>query len=132
MPGSLLRRSLLLAAVLPLLAQGGRLRVMVTDPHGALVRDAEVIVTLAGGETKNRRTDSTGTALFEALPDGNCRISAAAPGFQVWQLEHTVRGSEEKRVDARLVLVRKDVAVDVKKESLGHRFKNWLTSCTRR
>ncbi|MFN0107067.1 MAG: carboxypeptidase-like regulatory domain-containing protein [Bryobacteraceae bacterium] len=133
------RRAVLAAALLttisPLLAQSGRLRFSVTDASEAIVVNAEVSISCADGKRRTARTDAGGFAIFADLPFGDCQLSVASAGFQTARGTYTVKGSDETRVPVRLTvgkIVMGLYVTDSRPKSVLVRFKNWLTSCTRR
>ena len=74
----------LLALCVPVMtsAQNARFAGRVTDPHGALVPDAEVqIVNEDSGVTFNTKTDASGSYIVPYLPAGHYRIVVSAAGF---------------------------------------------------
>src|SRR3712207_1265784 len=54
----------------------------VTDPNGAVVKDAKVTATNAAtGETREATTSDDGTYAIPALEPGNYRVAVDASGF---------------------------------------------------
>lgn len=113
------------------LAFAAEVRVAVTDPSGKSVQAAAVAAECADGHMRSMRTDATGHAHFSNLPTGSCRIAIQHPGFENWAATLPVDEGKDARVAAALQLARRQETVAVK-ESLGKRFRNWLTSCSRR
>ena len=110
----------------------GRLRVAVSDPMRGVVENAEVAIECAGGASGKARTDSKGVASFMALPVGNCRVEARAPGFKVWHGAYPVTAGGEGQLEARLELSDPGTKVAVRPKPVGRRFLDWLSSCARR
>lgn len=85
-------RSLLFACgllvLIPSLAFGqssaGGLRGQVTDPSGAAVVHADVVVTTPEGKAVSGRTKEDGTYAFHGLPPGKYTIQVTAKGFAVY------------------------------------------------
>jgi hypothetical protein len=61
--------------------QSGALRGQVTDPSGAVVMDASVLVISAAGQRRAARTNQEGTYEVKNLPRGRYTVSIAAKGF---------------------------------------------------
>lgn len=114
-----------------LVACSAEVKVAVIDPSGKAIQSATVAAECADSQKRSTRTDAAGHAQFANLPTGNCRIAIAQPGFENWATTLPVEEGKDARLDAPLQLARRNESVAVK-ESLGKRFKNWLTSCTRR
>lgn len=87
----------LLTTIAPLLAQEGRLRVVVKDESEAVVKGAEVSV----GERKGV-TDAAGEASFTGLAVGSVEVRAHSRGVGGWRGTYTVTNGAELRVEARL------------------------------
>ncbi|MFN0101638.1 MAG: carboxypeptidase-like regulatory domain-containing protein [Bryobacteraceae bacterium] len=114
-----------------LLACSAEVKVSVIDPSGKAIQAATVAADCADGKKRSTQTDAAGHAQFPNLPTGNCRIAIQQPGFESWTKTLPVEEGKDARLDAALQLARRQESVAVK-ESLGKRFKNWLTSCTHR
>jgi hypothetical protein len=71
----------------PLLAQIalGILRCQVTDPSGAAVTEATVLLTSATGETKAVQGSKDGIYEFKALAPGKYTVKAIAKGFTIYE-----------------------------------------------
>jgi hypothetical protein len=81
------------ALAIPLYAQSNRGTIVgtVTDPNGAVVRDARVTVVNVGtGETKEATTAEDGTYSVPALDPGRYRVTIDATGFQSAVVEEVV------------------------------------------
>ena len=83
-------RPLLLALLFApafLLAQDtAQLTGTVTDPSGAAVPNAQVVVTSQGqGTSRNTTANATGQYLFAALPVGRYDLTVTAPGFKKYE-----------------------------------------------
>src|ERR1700684_2502553 len=93
----------LLAAVTPLWAQTGRVRIRVIDPRGLVVPAATV--SLVGVDDQPIRTmvaNDTGESVWTDLPLGFSRLRVAAPVFSPRLLTVTVTKGEDQKLDARL------------------------------
>ncbi|HEV2912503.1 MAG TPA: carboxypeptidase-like regulatory domain-containing protein [Pyrinomonadaceae bacterium] len=76
---------LLAAFALPAAAQNNKATIVgtVTDPNGALVKDAKVTVVHIGtGETREATTGDEGTYTVPNLVPGPYRVTVEAPGFE--------------------------------------------------
>jgi hypothetical protein len=104
------RAAMLFAVLLsstPLFAQGtdlGTIRGTVTDPSGAQVPNADVQVTdMTTGMSHTYKSGAHGNYEAAALPSGQYKISASAPGFGTSIVENvTVTGSNEASADVSL------------------------------
>ncbi len=69
--------------------QGGSISGTVTDPQGAVIRDAQVKSTnTATSNTRTTTTDSAGFFGFDLIPTGDYTIEITAPGFKTIQQTH--------------------------------------------
>ena len=114
-----------------MVAYSAEVRVAVIDPTGKAVAAATVAAECADNQKRSMRANAAGHAHFENLKPGTCRIAIQQPGFENWSTTLPIEEGKEASLDATLQLARRQETVAVK-ESLGKRFKNWLTSCTRR
>jgi len=89
----------LLTTIFPLLAQEGRVRVVVTNAAGTGVGNAEVKI----GEQR-LNADSSGIASFAGLPVGRVEIIVSYPGFWIWRGTFNVQNGPDLKVDAKLEL----------------------------
>src|SRR5688500_1799019 len=86
MPASRLTAALLwaVAFAFPAAAQSnkGTITGTVTDPNGAVVKDAKVTVTnVADGQSREATSSDDGTYSIPALDPGVYRVTVEAPGF---------------------------------------------------
>ena len=63
----------------------GTLRGQVTDPSGAFVANATVVIRRPGGPTHSATTGKTGTYEMGGLPAGKFTVTANAPGFLAFE-----------------------------------------------
>jgi len=82
----------LLASISPLLANDGRLNVVVVNPQGALVKGAQVSLTLDRKRSHSGVTGALGFAEFTGLPRGLYEVSVRVAGFRDWIGKHLVDG----------------------------------------
>ena len=85
---------LFLAPILasPLSAQtsSGTLRCQVTDPSGATVTQATVLVTSATGQTQAAQANREGVYEFKGLAPGKYKVEAIAKGFTLYEQQGVV------------------------------------------
>ncbi len=106
-----------------LLVAAAALRVSVVDPSGAVVPGAAVTAVCAG-RAETVSANAGGVAEFAGGP---CAVTVKKAGFAEWTV-----GAAQGDVTARLTVAVAPQRVDVKPRNPITRFKNWLTSCTRR
>jgi hypothetical protein len=101
------RRAVLLGALLtaisPLMAQSGRVRIMVTDPTGTVIPTAQA--SLLGSDNKPTRTEHAnerGEIVFADLPLGDCRFAVTTIGFATSQVVVTLRNGDEVKIETSL------------------------------
>ena len=103
-PGPRSRREVLVAALLtavaPLMAQNGRVRIVVKDATGAVIANAEAL--LQGGDGKTIRTNEAGEIVWSDLPLGSATFVVRSSGFVSRPLTLTVRNGEEVRAEVVL------------------------------
>ncbi len=83
-----------------LLAQGvfGTLTGVVSDPTGAVVPNAKVVLTDAGsGSARDTVTDGDGYYTFASVPVGTYNLSVSAGGFKDYAAANITLGGGEKR-----------------------------------
>jgi hypothetical protein len=66
----------------------GILRGQITDPSGAVVTDAAVLLTMPSGESLDTTTNKEGWYEFKALAPGKYTVKVVAPGFAVFTKEN--------------------------------------------
>jgi hypothetical protein len=109
----------------PLLAQGifATLTGVVSDPTGAVVPNAKVVLTDAGsGSARDTQTDSAGYFSFASVPVGTYNLSVAAGGFKDYAAANiTLGGGEKRNVNVALNIGAADQTVSVDAQNLaGH------------
>jgi Carboxypeptidase regulatory-like domain len=101
----------------PLLAQGvfATLTGVVSDPTGAVVPNAKVVLTDAGsGSARDTQTDSAGYFTFASVPVGTYNLSVAAGGFKDYAAANiTLGGGEQRNVNVALSVGAADQTVSV-------------------
>ena len=74
-------------------AVSGALRGQVTDPSGAAITGASVVMTPPAGSPVTTQTNSQGVYEFKALPPGNYTLNVIAQGFTVYENDNvTIAG----------------------------------------
>ena len=68
----------------------GSLRGEVTDPSGAVVVNAAVVVTAADGSTQKTVSDKQGHYVIHSLPLGTVAVSATTSGFTPYQMPNVI------------------------------------------
>jgi hypothetical protein len=91
----------------------------VTDPSGAVVPDAQVVVhSLATGQDRALRTDSAGLYVVPSLQPGDYKLQATAPGFSAFTVERvTLDVDQEVKVNMKLALATAGETVQVEGEA---------------
>jgi Carboxypeptidase regulatory-like domain len=107
----------------PLLAQGifATLTGVVSDPTGAVVPNAKVVLTDAGsGSARDTQTDSAGYFSFASVPVGSYNLSVAAGGFKDYAAANiTLGGGEQRNVNVGLSVGAADQTVSVDAQNVA-------------
>ncbi len=109
-----------------LLAQGvfATLTGVVSDPTGAVVPNAKIVLTDAGsGSARDTVTDGAGYYNFASVPVGTYNLSVAAGGFKDYAASNIALGGGEKRnVNVALTIGAADQTVSVRRgeRRVGH------------
>lgn len=92
----------------------GQISGSVQDPSGALIADAEVVLTnVATAQVRKTNTSSEGAYLFTQLLPGTYQVEVTARGFQKAQLKDIVLTSSERVALAAIVLAVGDITQTV-------------------
>jgi hypothetical protein len=76
---------LVFSAATAVAQENGELTGVVTDPNGAIIPNAPVLLTLlASGETRHTVTDNAGIYTFPNLRVGNYTLTVSSQGFQTY------------------------------------------------
>src|ERR1700678_1891626 len=106
-----------------LLAQGvfATLTGVVSDPTGAVVPNAQVVLTDAGsGSARDTQTDSAGYFTFASVPVGTYNLSVAAGGFKNYAANNiALGGGEHRSVNVTLSVGTADQTVSVNAENIA-------------
>jgi len=97
---------LLLLCVFPSFAQqaAGALRGQVTDPSGAAISGASVVMTPATGSPIVVQSNGQGMYEFKSLPAGKYTLTIAATGFTVFENDNVVIGDQPLRLNATMTI----------------------------
>jgi len=110
--------------------KAGSLWVRVLDPTMSAVVTAEVTIRFSGAMPRTVRVDGNGSVSLPSLPPGKVEVEVRAPGFKDWRGSTKMTGANEV-IEARMEISDPGTRIAVK-PSVGRRFVDWLTSCTRR
>ena len=101
-------------------SDNGGLTGTVTDPNGAIVPNATIIITNTGTNAKRTlTTNEEGRWTIAVLPLGNYEVTAEATGFQIIKQIVTVVTSQTTNVDLILGIAGTDAIVDVVADQAG-------------
>ncbi len=110
------------------------LKITVTDPSGAAIRDAQVQITSGALKPKSASTNRAGEARFTKLVTGDYRIIVEAKGFEAQMVEtlplHTGANALTVKLNVASVTDQIDVAIDKREantDSRGDAFATVLT-----
>lgn len=93
-------------------APGGILRGQVTDPSGAVVPGATVVLKAPNGKSTTTKTDGTGSYEVKGLSPGKYSVEVTAKGFKVFTGNAEVTAGQTQRLDAALqISVQKEQVV---------------------
>src|SRR2546423_4673684 len=77
--------ALLFPGMAPAQTGGGILRGQVTDPSGAAITNANVVMTPSTGSPLTTQTNAQGVYEFKNLPPGKYTLNVIAPGFTIYE-----------------------------------------------
>jgi hypothetical protein len=93
------------APVAPLLLRASSVMGTVTDPSGAVVADASIVVSDAAAQiVRSAKTDHTGHYVVDDLTPGSYQVEAQAPGFARQQLTITLAASQHSQANLVMTL----------------------------
>src|SRR5579864_8654471 len=95
---------LLTATLLWAQADSGALRGQVTDPSGAAISGASVVMTPATGSPIVVQSNGQGMYEFKSLPAGKYTLTIAATGFTVFENDNVVIGDQPLRLNATMTI----------------------------
>ncbi len=92
----------------------GILRGQITDPSGAVVTDAAVLLTMPSGESLDTTTNKEGFYEFKALAPGKYTVKIVAPGFAVFTKEDVeIAAGQMQRMNVALTIEEQKQKVEV-------------------
>jgi hypothetical protein len=101
-------------ASLPAQTAFGTLRGQITDPSGAAVTDAAVLLTIPSGESTDTTTNKEGFYEFKALAPGKYVVKVVAPGFAVFAKEDVeIAAGQTQKLNIALVIEEQKQKVEV-------------------
>ena len=97
---------LMLGIAVAALAQqpGGALRGQVTDPSGAAISGASVIMTPANGAPVVVQSNGQGLFEFKSLPAGKYTLTVSATGFTLYENDNVVVADQPLRLNVALAI----------------------------
>jgi Carboxypeptidase regulatory-like domain/TonB dependent receptor len=106
--------SLLLFANLSLAqAPAGVVRGQVTDPSGAVVSNATVVMTPPTGTPLTVQTNSQGVYEFKSLPAGKYTLNVIAQGFTVYENDNVTIADQPLRLNVQLAIAVQEQKIQV-------------------
>src|ERR1700724_2067435 len=93
---------LLFISALSAQTASGVLRGQVTDPSGAAISGASVIMTPATGSPIVVQTNNQGMYEFKTLPPGNYTLTVAAAGFTLYENDNVVIADQPLRLNVSM------------------------------
>jgi hypothetical protein len=98
----------------------GSLHGTVTDPSGAAVTKADVVITGANGAAIHAVTSATGSYDVKGLPAGKYGIKVTAKGFSVYQVDGIdVTAGQAQKMDVALSIATEQETVNVSENAIG-------------
>jgi len=92
----------------------GILSGQITDPSGAVVTDAAVLLTMPSGESLDTTTNKEGWYEFKALAPGKYTVKIVAPGFAVFTKEYLeIAAGQVQRMNVALTIEEQKQKVEV-------------------
>jgi Carboxypeptidase regulatory-like domain len=95
---------LALSALLTAQSVPGALRGQVTDPSGAAITDANVVMTPAVGSPIAVQTNGQGAYEFKSLQPGKYSLTVVAQGFAVYENDNVVISDQPLRLNVALTI----------------------------
>lgn len=82
----------------------GSLRGQVTDPSGAAITNADVVMTAATGSPVTTQTNSQGMYEFKNLPPGKYTLNVVAQGFSLYENDNVVIADQPLRLNVPMTI----------------------------
>src|SRR6266852_1934667 len=111
---AILSLSILLFASLAIAeSDTGILRGHVTDPSGAIITNADVVMTPANGSPITTQTNSQGMYEFKNLSPGKYTLNVVAPGFALYENDNVVIADQPLRLNIPMTIEVQEQKVQV-------------------
>lgn len=94
-------------------AVAGSLRGQVTDPSGAAITNASVVMTPPAGNPVTVQTNSQGMYEFKSLPPGKYTLNVIAQGFTVYENDNVEIGTQAMRLNPQLTIAVEEQKIQV-------------------
>jgi hypothetical protein len=94
-------------------AISGALRGQVTDPSGAAITNASVVMTPSAGSPLTTHTDSQGMYEFKGLPSGKYTLNVIAEGFTVYENDNADIADQPLRLNVQLTIAVQEQKIQV-------------------
>jgi hypothetical protein len=104
---------LLFANVSMAQAPAGVLRGQVSDPSGAVVNNATVVMTPPTGSPLTVQTNSQGIYEFKSLPAGKYTLNVIAQGFTVYENDNVTIADQPLRLNVQLAIAVQEQKIQV-------------------
>ncbi len=98
-------------------ANTGALRGQVTDPTGAVIPQAQVTATSAGGKASSAQADGGGAYQVRGLQPGTYSITASSPGFASYTSTVTVAPGQSRTLNIALQIETQQQQVQVEADT---------------
>jgi hypothetical protein len=105
--------SLLLATFSLAQLASGILRGQVTDPSGAAITNASVVMTPPAGSPLTTQTNSQGMYEFKALPPEKYTLNVIAEGFTVYENDNVTVADQPLRLNVQLTIAVEEQKIQV-------------------
>ncbi len=104
---------LLLTNLSPAQSAPGVLRGQVTDPSGAAITGATVVMTPPTGSPVTTQTNSQGMYEFKGLPPGKYTLNVIAQGFTVYENDNATIADQPLRLNIQLTIAVEEQKIQV-------------------
>ena len=94
-------------------SDSGILRGQVTDPSGAAITNATVVMTPPAGSPVTTHTNSQGLYEFKGLPPGKYTLNVIAQGFTVYENDNAAIADQPLRLNIQLTIAVEEQKIQV-------------------